>query len=804
MKSIFFTLFFGIQLASLSAQSVLTGSVKDAQQSPLIGATVLLLNASDSLLIKGAVTAPNGQYRLDGIEPGNYFVQISAIGLQNWQSAPFQLEAGKPEKQMTEVQLLEKTAQVAEVQIIAKTPLYTQKVDRLNINVASSAVNAGSNALAVLSRSPGVLVNRQSNTLSMSGKFGVIIMINGKVSHMPQDAIVQMLESMGADNIERIELIHTPPSNFDAEGLAGIINIVLKQTPDQGLNGNYSVNAGYGRREKYGAGMNFNYRKNKLNLYGSYDYKFNHNPQSSINYRRFQYNQALKTTDGESIRKPDLATQNARLGADIQLTKKTVVGLVGGFFDRDWDMHADNQIDYFTNTKLDQRVNMYTREINKWTSYSGNFNIAHQFTDDKKLSFDADYVDYLIKNPSDYLINYRDGAGALVNTEALKVRKNTPITIGVLKLDYSENLKKDVQLEVGAKATRSVFDNDVRVEKQKNQLWQIDSSLTSLFGLTEAVLAGYASISLKLNAKTDLKAGLRYEHTDTYLGSKEQPGLVDRNYGNFFPTLYLSRKISEIQGLNLNYSRRIFRPGFTQLAPYLIFYDPTTLETGNPALQPGFVDALRADYRYKSFSFTWEYNFEKPAFRYFPVINEAANQQVTQPFNNGTNRSTFIVIGLPFQPQKWWQMQNNIFAMVSKQKSIYEGQATEWTPFFYGLNTNQSFTLPDKWSIEVSGDFLSPNRANIFKYKAVGSLNFSVRKQFSERGGSLSFNVSDLFQSTNWVGTADEPQLNLYVRNGYLTAERTFMLTYTNKFGNTKLRDARQRDTGASDEMRRL
>jgi Outer membrane protein beta-barrel family/Carboxypeptidase regulatory-like domain len=803
MKPILTTLLCCFSFFVGHAQTVVAGSVTDVQKQALIGATVLLLNSSDSLLVKGAITAPNGNFRLEGIEEGIYFLQISAIGLQSWRSETIQLKSGESEKQVPQVVLLEKTAQIQEVQIVAKTPLYTQKVDRLNINVGSSAVNVGSNALAVLSRSPGVLVNKQSNTLSMSGKFGVIIMINGKVSHMPQDAIVQMLESMGADNIERIELIHTPPSNFDAEGLAGIINIVLKQTPDQGLNGNYSVNGGYGKREKFGAGMNFNYRKSKLNLYGSYDYKFNHNPQRTINYRSFQFNNQQKITDGVSIRKPDLATQNGRLGADIQLTKKTVIGLVAGYFDRNWDMHADNEIDFKSDNVLDRRVSMHTREVNRWTSYSGNFNVSHQFTDDKKLSFDADYVDYLIKNPSDYTINYKDRQNVTTATEGLRVRKNTPIQIGVVKLDYSENIKKDMQLEVGAKATRSLFDNDVRVEKQTTNTWRVDSSLTSLFGLTETVLAGYASLSMKLNEKTDVKVGGRYEHTDTYLGSVKQPGLVDRQYGNFFPTLYLSRKISETQGLNMSYSRRIFRPGFTQLAPYLIFYDPNTLETGNPALQPAFVDAIRADYRYKSFSFTWEFNFEKPAFRYLPFIDEATNQQVTQPFNNGTNRQTFVVIGLPFQPSKWWQMQNNIFAVAARQNMLYENQETQWTPFFAGMNTNQSFTLPNKWGIEVSGDIMSPNRSNVFKYNPVGSLNFSVQKKF-EQGGSLSLSATDLFETTNWVGTADEPQLNLYVRNGYQTAERTFMLTYTNKFGNTKLRDARQRESGASDEMRRL
>jgi hypothetical protein len=804
MKHLFLFLLLLTLASTIDAQETVSGKVIESNQSSVPGATILLLHAKDSLLAKGQLSGPAGTYKIEGIEPGNYFLQISAIGFETWVSAPMQFEEGTPAKEVGQIVLASKTAQLKEVQVVAKTPLFTQKVDRLQINVASSSVNAGSNALAVLQRSPGVIVNRQSNSISMSGKFGVIILINGKVSRMPQDAIKQMLESMGADNIERIELIHTPPANFDADGLAGIINVVLKQSPDEGLNGSYSLSGGYGKREKAGAGMNFNYRKNIVNLYGSYDYKFNHNPQVFTNGRSFTRDGKLVKTDGSSTRKPDLHLQNARVGADFQLSKKTVIGVVGGFFDRYWDMHANNIIDITSDGNLDSRVDMYTREINGWRSFSSNANITHEFTADQKLSFDIDYVNYTINNPSDYQITTTDNVQGTAKKDELRVRKRTPIRLGVAKLDYNRTLKKNVQFEIGAKATRSLFDNDVQVENLVAQNWQIDPTLTSLFGLKEDVLAGYTTFSFKLNTKTDVKAGVRYEHTDTYLGEEGKQPAVDRSYGNFFPSFYVSRIINESQSLNLSYSRRIWRPGFTQLAPYLIFYDPNTVTTGNPALQPGYVHAFRMDYRIKSVSITAEHNFESPSIRDLPFVNESTNQQTTYPENNGNTRTSFFVLGLPWQPKKWWQTQNNFYAVHQLHKTIYAGTSFLNPNYFAGFNSNHTITLPHAWSLEVNGDFTSKTRQGITTFRPYGTLNFSVQKRFGDKWGNLTFNVTDALQSANWYGTTKAESLDLFVKTGYIQAERTFMLTWTNKFGNKRLKDARNRATGASEEMRRL
>lgn len=689
---------------------------------------------------------------------------------------------------------------LGEVSIVAKKPLFEQKIDRMVINVANSATNAGSSALEVLQRSPGVLVNRQNNAISLAGKAGVVIMINGKINRMPGDAIVQMLQGMNSDNIERIELIHTPPASFDAEGNAGIINIVLKKTADDGLNGSYSLNAGYGRREKYGAGMNMNFRRKKVNLYGNYDYRYDKNLQVFTNYRGIQDLANFIETESYSDRDPNLHTQNAQLGMDIQISPKTVVGALGTFFDRYWDMNAVNDVKYSTNGAVSNNLQMLTTEVNHWNSWTGNVNLTHQFSKNKTLSVDADYVYYHIDNPSTYDIQ-DTGPDEDRN---LRIFKDTPIKIGVLKADYTQHFGDKIQLETGVKAASSRFDNDVRVEELEQANWVADPDLTSQFHLLEDIAAAYSSFSLKVNAKTDIKLGLRYEYTRTNLGSVEQPNVVDRRYGSWFPSAYISRKINEQQNINLSYSRRVSRPGFTQLAPYLIFYDPTTLEGGNPALQPSFTNSLKFDYRLKSWQFSIEYSREDQSIRDIPVLDIVKNTQFNRPQNIGNAQTLFASLFFPLHPAKWWDMQNNIMLISQESMFEYEGADLSIGNTFWGLNSTQSFTLPKSFSLEISANFYSPGYWGIYKWRPNGSVTAGLQKKLSEKWGTLNLNVSDIFLTNNWFGSAFQPEVNLRLKNSYQQTERTFMLTWTNKFGNNKLKDARNRARGASDEMRRL
>ena len=337
-------------LTTLKSQTSIRGLAQDDKSQALASATALLRQANDSTLVKGVICNDLGIFQFENLSAGNYFVEVDMLGYAPVFSKPISVNNDPGNIDLGKLQLSEDHTMLNEVSVVAKRPFLEQKIDRTIVNVANSITHAGGNALQVLQRSPGVQVNQLTNSISMAGKEGVVIMINGKISRLPADAIVQMLAGMTAENIDRIELIHTPPSNFDAEGSAGIINIVLKNTGDAGFNGGYSAKAGYGRGEKYGAGAYFNYRKKKVNWYGGYDYYLNNNPQVFTNYRGVQQgNDFLETATFSDRYSTPYPTHNVRLGADFQLSPKTVFGALGTFFDGNWDMDATNDVTYSTN-----------------------------------------------------------------------------------------------------------------------------------------------------------------------------------------------------------------------------------------------------------------------------------------------------------------------------------------------------------------------------------------------------------------------------------------------------------------------
>ena len=274
MRQMYYRFLFFILLSTslLSySQEAIVGKVQDEVGNSIAYVNVLLLKTVDSTLIKGAITDDNGTFLLESVVDGNYIVSVSMMGFKPKTTEPFEFDGSS--KLMLSAIILSEGVELDGVTVSSKKNLYVQKIDRIVINVASSILSAGSSALEILERSPGVLIDRQNSAISLVGKSGVVVMINGKQSYMPTASLVQLLQGMNANNIETIELITTPPANFDAEGNAGFINIVLKEQTDIGLNGSYSLSFGLGNGTVTSDNINVNYRKGRINLFGNYSFQ---------------------------------------------------------------------------------------------------------------------------------------------------------------------------------------------------------------------------------------------------------------------------------------------------------------------------------------------------------------------------------------------------------------------------------------------------------------------------------------------------------------------------------------------------
>ncbi|BAO74843.1 TonB-dependent receptor [Winogradskyella sp. PG-2] len=437
-------LFITIQLNAQDSFNV-SGLITDIDGNSIPFTNVVLLRSTDSTLVKGTITQDNGRYTIENIASGNYFVMGSYVGFKKSYSKLFNLNASYT----VETLVLKEGNQLDEVLVKAQKPLYQQKVDRMVINVENSIVSAGGTALEVLERSPGININRQSNSISIVGKEGVVVMINDKISYMPTSGLVQMLEGMSADNIESIELITTPPANFDAEGNAGYINIVLKKRTDLGLNGSYSVALGYGKGITNNDNINFNYRKKSINFYGSYGFSLDKRAQQFKTSREFTESENLLTSNTVTDREPSQRNHNLRLGLDISTSEKTIMGFLVNAFDNRWSMDAVNNNVNSENGNPTSFVVLDNDEINRLKHIGLNYNVKHNFTEDKFLSFDIDYLNYNFDNPTNYRNSFFDENNSFTNSELLRSGKETPLKTWVSKIDYSNRISENLKIEAG-------------------------------------------------------------------------------------------------------------------------------------------------------------------------------------------------------------------------------------------------------------------------------------------------------------------------------------------------------------------
>ena len=788
------------------SQNKISGLIQDDAGAPISFANVLLLKANDSSFVKGSITTEYGQFIFEDILKDQYIVSVSMIGFK---PGYVQLNNTENTDIILPPILLSEGVELDEVVVTSKKNLYVQKIDRMVINVASSILSAGSSALEILERSPGVVVDRQNNAISLVGKNGVFVMINGKQSYMPISSLVQMLEGMSANNIETIELITTPPANFDAEGNAGFINIVMKEQIDTGFNGSYSLSAGVGNGNTTSDNISFNYRKKRVNLFGNYS--FLRNEQGQL----FKFDRTFVNDIGNankvstiSDRSPVERNHNIRTGLDYQVADKTVVGLLFWYNDNKFSMEAVNDSEETIDGIPESFVELLTTERNQLQNFGSNFNFKHNFKDDEFLSFDLDYLKYNIENPTSYTNSFFDGSTNFLREELTTAAKNTPINIIVGKTDYSTRLNDKIKLDAGIKAAVNNFENDVVVGTFQGQDFIVDSTLTDKSDLEERILAAYGSMEYKLNDKTSLQVGLRYEHTDSQLNSEQQGKVVDRVFGELFPTAYVSHRFNDSLGINFSYSRRITRPTFNDMAPFVIFIDPNTFFAGNPAVQPAISNSVKVDFNFLSTLLSAQYSVEDGTISTFQTTFDEVNERLIFGAANLDQTKIFsLTLGLPITITNWWKMQNNFIYLNTKVSNTTEGNLFTLEQNTFNINHTQAFTLPKNMSAEINLNYNSPSVISLVGTAVLDefySINLGIQKKFPGNGGTLGFKINDLLDSLEWTFRSDLPDQNLNITNSVDFFNRTFLVTYSRNFGNSKLKSARERETGAEEEKRRV
>lgn len=803
MKHLSLTLFSILALFTAQAQQSLTGTVTDTEDQPLAFANVLLLQAEDTTFIKGAITDLDGLFMIANIPSGAYFIRASMMGYEEQQTPLIQIRDNQQAVPF-DFSLREDVTALDEITVTAKKPLFEQQIDRTVINVQNSITAAGATALDILERSPGVRVDRINNQITMQAKQGVVIMLNGKRIRMEIEGLIQYLQSMSADNIEKIELITTPPASFDAEGNAGIINIVTINKTEDGFSGSASLSTGYGLRPKYGSSINLNLRKDKINLFADFAANYDYTLHENNIFRRNTFGSQITTANIYSNRPAFTKIYNGRIGLDFYASDQTIVGgMVSGFY-RHWFMEAETRTTLTNELEEVQYNDLLVEETNEWNHWLANLNIRHTFTDKSSLAIDFDFLDYFDNNPVNYQETNLDQQQQLLNERDFSTTKETPIGFTVLKVDYTKDWSEKLKFQMGIKGTNSSFTNKLSLFDLDNGQRIYDPRFTDAGRLEEMVGAIYFSTDYTLSDKVTTKVGGRYEYYDSQLTSINEGPLNTQQFGRFFPSVFLTYQLDDNNQLQFSYAERINRPAFSELAPFFFFFGYNTVFTGNPKVKPTISQQLSASFRHKSLLINMEFSDQDNPISFQPQVDAEENLFIANAENMDDAKSAMISVNTPWQVTDWWETRLNLAAYWIRLQPRYEEALITITNSYLTANVVQNFTLPKHFQLEISTQFNSSMQWGLGKTRPYAALNTGLQKSIGENT-KISFNWSNMFHlGSQWIYEIDRPEINLEYSWKYKMEGNVFRLSLTHQFGNPAVKKANQRATGSEEEQRRL
>jgi hypothetical protein len=599
MRYVFTLLIFCVVTAfTTSAQtaSKVSGTLKDEQGKALPSASVSLLKAKDSVLIKAAVTDKQGRYEFIDIKEGKYLVSISSVGYKKAFSQAIEVFAADVE--VPAVTAIQNSKDLGNVTVTAQRPFVETKLDKTIVNVDASPTSAGSTALEVLEKSPGIMVDNDGN-ISLRGKQGVIVMMDGKQTYLSATDLANLLKNMPASALDQIEIMTNPSSKYDASGNSGIINIKTKKGKNNGFNGSIMIGATtsiYRLHDKTyflpksQNSFNFNYRRNSINFFGNYNPNYFKN-RGTLNFEtRYLDNNDNVTgyNNNESRFQFEGNNHTLKLGLDWYANKNNVFGIVvNGFaFMGKPRPETEANLSDANRTLLEKLVSNTENDIT-FKNGSANLNWKHTFDSaGRELTADFDYIAY--SNLSDMVLTTDKYDAALQFQSRSSLRGHLPSNIDIytFKSDYSHPVKGG-KIEAGVKISYVKNNNLVQYENFVGGKWEVDNNRSNHFIYDENINAAYINYNRQIK-KWTLQAGLRVENSIAHGNQVVTNQKFKRDSTNFFPTAYASYAANQKNTFTLSYGRRIARPNYQDLNPFIYFLDTLSYRQGNIYLRPQY------------------------------------------------------------------------------------------------------------------------------------------------------------------------------------------------------------------------
>jgi iron complex outermembrane receptor protein len=778
-----------------------SGSLLNEQGKPMDYATVSLIRAADSTVVKGALSNDNGVYTFDNIRSGKYLVKASVVGYQKAVTTPFTVPESAGTITAPALSMRAGSTELKGVTITASKPLIERKIDRTVMNVENSVLAAGNTALEILAKAPGVTVDKDDN-ISLKGKQGVTVMINDKLTYLSAAELATLLRSTDGNTIKSIEIITNPSAKYDAAGNSGIINIKLKKNSQSGTNGSITVGTARGKYWRDNTSLNLNHKEGNLNVFGTFSRGDNKNTRDIYIDRITRDSTGKPTYFNQLTSMPHVYHyNNYRIGADYDVTSKNTIGfVVSGYSNSELDNNNGNTKIGAAPNRVDSSLTTVSTIDQSYKNFAANLNDRFKIdTSGQELSVDLDYSKFKNSSTAQYNTNYFLPDGSTPHAPQL-LRNQTPsnITIYTAKVDYTKPLSKTVKLETGAKFSSVKTDNNLQAQISNGNSYVNDTTRTNRFIYTEKITAGYLNLNKQFK-KTSIQLGLRGEYTQSngnLLGSTP----VDRSYFNIFPSAFINHTLNDKNEISFTYSRRIDRPGYDDLNPFVYYLDPYTFSKGNAFLKPQYTNNFEFNYTYnKSINVSLGYS------RTTDVITEIILTEGQKSFQTNLNLQTqnsySLNINAPYTITKWWSgnVDVNSFYLGFKSDSVGTGKLSSGQVTVQ-VKATQTLTF-GSYKFEIRGDYQSPLTYGIYKIKPRYGVDAGVSHSFANKKANIKLALDDIFfirrnnVSSHTLGNDfDIRQIN---------DSRVGRLTFTYNFGNSKIK-TRQHKSGADDEKGRV
>ncbi|MBQ6765154.1 MAG: TonB-dependent receptor [Paludibacteraceae bacterium] len=820
MKNIFFTALLLALTCTVSAET-LSGSVinQRGEAMPFVTVSVLTL---DSTLLTGAITDDEGKYEID-LSPFTFhlstlIIQASFVGYKTAFGGP-------------DFVLHEETEHLAEVEVKAKKPLIERQMDKLVVNVSASPLSAGSNGNDILRRAPGVRIDKDGN-ITVNGK-SVEIYVDGKPSYLSGQQLKAMLDGTDGNTIEKIEIISNPSAKYDASGQGGIINIKTKRNMMKGLNGMLSAAYGgmyFGDVKRWlnmdMVSLNLNYRGAKTYTFGQLTQVYAQNDIDFETGRTVPATEDKPAVENYSYSGYNLDFQYymLKLGNDWYIDSANTFGFIlqVPYMRMRQDIIGDRNIGYTvtgTDTTFSRTA---TNTATQAPQHTANLNFTHTFDEalERELTVNVDYNRYSTKSANRQITDF--------GTRELDLDINTRQAANIYsaKLDFQTKFWQTGMIESGIKYALSSTDNHMTTDSTLNGIKRPQTP--SDFIYREHVAAAYISVGKQFGEHWSVKLGLRGEYTYSHGDWQSADSVTTRSYFNPFPTAYVGYtskplgKIGQPIAVSASYTRRIKRPGYYMLNPFVTYVDAYSYTTGNTALTPEFNNDVELNFSWTQY---WNMTFN------FAHTQDMFSEKTTL-MPNGTGMIQWVNFGtctthgvnlslteLPLVPKyltlpdstkmmqgAWLALTVNAGWLHFINKS-YEKKA-DGTPVYenrnhYGyVGGTLSAYLPKDWTLTVDANWSSPMTTGYSKMGSTFFLNFGVRKMIMKHGLILNLNVKDLARSCVFSNedVALQSGATSWFRNTVRQQRVTFSLTWM--FG--QYQQHKNRKVGELDESSRL